>query len=100
MSGTRRSKADASPWMRAPWSGEGLIEATLSDERADLCQVEPSREVIAVAEQDPAPDRVVVLELVVRAGELVDQHKVEGVALLGAVQADQQHVAAAFEGHC
>jgi hypothetical protein len=90
--------------MRARWAdarvqGCGLLGDHLG-QLAALCQVEPSREVIAVAEQDPAPDRVVVLELVVRAGELVDQRKVEGVALLGAVQADQQHVAAAFEGQC
>jgi hypothetical protein len=56
--------------------------------------------VISVTEQNPAADRVVGLELVVRGGELVEQREVEGVALLGPVEAEQQHVAALFDGHC
>jgi hypothetical protein len=99
--GDERSRPDHvfAPRVAARWPGERLVETTLPDERAHLGQIQPSREVIAVAEQNSAPDRVVVLKLVVGGGELVDQREVEGVALLGPVQADQQHVAAPLDGH-
>ena len=62
-----------------------------------LGEVEAAGEMLAVRVQDAGAQLVVALELGVGVGELVQQRQVEGVALVRAVQADQQHVPVALQ---
>jgi hypothetical protein len=62
-----------------------------------LGEVQAGGEVVTVSEQDPDARFVVVGQLVVRCRHSVDHRQVPGVALGGPVDADQQHVAAAFD---
>jgi hypothetical protein len=52
--------------------------------------------VVAVREQHPTTDRVIVLKLVVRGGQLVDQREIEGVALLGPTEPYQEQMPVAL----
>jgi hypothetical protein len=52
---------------------------------------------LAVSEEHTAAQRVVRLEHVMRAGEMVDHREVERVELLWPIQPDQQHVSATLK---
>src|SRR5439155_2023905 len=86
------------PWVPPPGSGE--IEPALADQRPDLGEVEPAREVVAVREQHPAAHVVIGLQLVIGRCELVDHRQVEGIALRGPIEPHQQHMAVALDRDC
>ena len=73
-------------------------QALGADSRGDVGEVESGGEVVAVREDESDPQLGVAVELAVGEGELLQHPPVRGVPLLGAVEADQQDVAVAFDG--
>ncbi len=70
-----------------------------SDARHDVGEVEPAREVIAVREDHADAQLGVTVERAVGQGELLEHGDVGGVALVGTVEADEQHVPVALDGN-
>jgi hypothetical protein len=68
------------------------------DDRSHLRQIEPGGEMIAVTEDHTDTNLRILAESFVRRTELVDGLQVEGVALFGAIDADEKHVVVAFYG--
>ena len=69
--------------------GEGL---------APLWQVQAAGEVLTVRVQHAHPQLGIAIQLAIGEAHAVPQREIEGVALAGAIQADEQDVAAAFHG--
>ena len=66
--------------------------AILGDVRAHLRQIEPSREMVAMSENDAGADLGILAELFVRRSERRNRRHIEGIALLGAIDADEKNV--------
>ena len=75
----------------------GHGEPAAREDGRPLRQIEPAREVIALGVQHARAQLVVAIELAVREAQGVPQRQVERVALGGAIEADEEHVAAALE---
>jgi hypothetical protein len=66
--------------------------AILGDVRAHFRQVEPSREMVAMSEDDAGADFGILAEFFVRRGERRNRRQIEGVSLLGAIDTDEKNV--------
>jgi hypothetical protein len=82
---------------RVTASGLVEVESPRADRRTHFEEIQAPREVITDAVEHTTPDVVVVLQLVVGGGQLVELLQVERVALRWTVEADQQHVAATLD---
>ena len=74
------------------------VETVGTQARPDVGEVETSGEVVAVGEDEARPQVGIVLQFGVGDGQLLEHREVGSVALVRAVQPDQQHRAFAFEG--
>ena len=74
------------------------VETGRADVGRHVGEVEAGGEVVAVGEDQPGTQLGVAVELAVGDAELLEHPPVRGVALLGAVEADEQHVPVALDG--
>ena len=75
-----------------------MCQRARRERRAPLRQIEAAGEVVAVRVEHADAQLVVAIELGVGAAQRVPQREIERVALGGAIEADQQDVAAALDG--
>ena len=93
------------PWIAITTAQAERIDAAFGEERGslrdrgpDLREIEARREVLAVREEEQTTRLRLVFVLRVRLRELAEHREVEGVAFVGAVQADEENVSLAIEG--
>ena len=75
------------------------VESVRADVGRHVGEVEPGGEVIAVGEDQPGTQLGVAVELAVGERELLQHPPVGGVALVGAVEADEQTCPVALDAH-